>query len=546
MDKKVLEEINKILFLNSYKIGKTLNEQKLSDSENVLTEDYETKTKNLSLDFGDRRNKLLAKQTGSMDLDLGYTINKEIDEELTAPLNVIQKMNAELGSNYAYNSLSGEQKKLLGEAYFNALEAILDNPKAYITKETAKTDRKFYRKLKKFFKKSQRWNFAIDEVIVPKELKDIAISLYAEAEPEELESLKTEMDQTLDDKFTNECQVGIVLSKKQDVFAGNDENGGLLFTPVEKSPLTFLFSYQSQNIKAAKIKESSVKKAETYVDIEIPKMQVAFAPGASDPKPFLSSLMKDFNNVIYNTKVDVNVPGGDVETKTIQEMVNCSKTLDCGYTFQVEFTYMNVTSSASNTWDGKDKLLYSLTNDGEHTSDCSDIKEIYSAGGRNFQNAQLAGKRGSNLLTSVNAELLKNADFVVSDKMSKFIDVEVTDTGGKLDGSRDTSTHPNPGQYAEFSIRLKVTVSKDITKSAESELTGEVANRAIVLQYVGGGSTFRLNMNLDFDDAMYAQYIDRGIFGQNCRMRLGRMRRRSKKNLRRGVRKGSHVKPIKR
>jgi hypothetical protein len=63
---------------------------------------------------------------------------------------------------------------------------------------------------------------------------------------------------------------------------------------------------------------------------------------------------------------------------------------------------------------------------------------------------------------------------------------------------------------------------------------------------VGGGSTFRLNMNLDFDDAMYAQYIDRGIFGQNGRMRLGRMRRRSKKNLRRGVRKGSHVKPIKR
>ena len=545
MDKKLLEEINKILFINSYKIGKTLNEQKLTDSEDIITEDYETKTKNLSIDIGNRRNKMLAKQTGSMDLDLGYTINKEIDEELTAPLNVIQKMNAELGSDYAYNSLSGEQKKLLGEAYFNALEAILDNPKAYIAKDTSKTDKQFYRKLKKFFKKSQRWSFSIDEVIVPKELKDIAISLYAEAEPEELESLKTEMDQTLDDKFTNECQVGVVLSKKQDVFAGTDENGGLLFTPVEKSPLTFLFSYQSQNIEAAKIKESSVKKAETYVDIEIPKMQVTFAPGASDPKPFLSSLMKDFNNVIYNTKVDVNVPGGDVETKTIQEMVNCSKTLDCGYSFQVEFTYINVTSSASNTWDGKDKLLYSLTNDGDHTSDCSDIKEIYRAGGRNLQNAQLAGKRGSNLLTAVNAELLKNTDFVVSDKMSKFIDVEVTDTGGKLD-SDPTKTLPNPGQYAEFLIRLKVTSSKDIRKPAESELTGEVANRAIVLQYVGGGSTFRLNMNLDFDDAMYAQYIDRGIFGQNGRMRLNRMKRRSKKNLRRNIRKGSVPKPIKR
>ena len=545
MDKKLLEEINKILFINSYKIGKTLNEQKLTDSEDIITEDYETKTKNLSIDIGNRRNKMLAKQTGSMDLDLGYTINKEIDEELTAPLNVIQKMNAELGSDYAYNSLSGEQKKLLGEAYFNALEAILDNPKAYIAKDTSKTDKQFYRKLKKFFKKSQRWSFSIDEVIVPKELKDIAISLYAEAEPEELESLKTEMDQTLDDKFTNECQVGVVLSKKQDVFAGTDENGGLLFTPVEKSPLTFLFSYQSQNIEAAKIKESSVKKAETYVDIEIPKMQVTFAPGASDPKPFLSSLMKDFNNVIYNTKVDVNVPGGDVETKTIQEMVNCSKTLDCGYSFQVEFTYINVTSSASNTWDGKKKLLYSLTNDGEHTSDCSDIKEIYSAGGDNQLNAQLAGKRGSNLLTAVNAELLKNTDFVVSDKMSKFIDVEVTDTGGKLD-SDPTKTLPNPGQYAEFLIRLKVTSSKDIRKPAESELTGEVANRAIVLQYVGGGSTFRLNMNLDFDDAMYAQYVDRGIFGQNGRMRLNRMKRRSKKNLRRNIRKGSVPKPIKR
>jgi hypothetical protein len=545
MDKKLLEEINKILFINSYKIGKTLNEQKLTDSEDIITEDYETKTKNLSIDIGNRRNKMLAKQTGSMDLDLGYTINKEIDEELTAPLNVIQKMNAELGSDYAYNSLSGEQKKLLGEAYFNALEAILDNPKAYIAKDTSKTDKQFYRKLKKFFKKSQRWVFSIDEVIVPKELKDIAISLYAEAEPEQLESLKTEMDQTLDDKFTNECQVGVVLSKKQDVFAGTDENGGLLFTPVEKSPLTFLFSYQSQNIEAAKIKESSVKTAITNVNIQIPKMQVSFDPGKSDPKPFLSSLMKDFNNVVYNTKVDVNVPGGDVESKTIQEMVNCSKTLDCDYSYKIEFTYILVTSSASNTWDGKDKLLYSLTNDGEHTADCSDIKEIYSAGGNNMKNAQLAGKRGSNLLTAVNAELLKNTDFVVSDKMSKFIDVEVTDTGGKLD-SDPTKTLPNPGQYAEFSINVTVTAEKDIRKPAESELTGEVANRAIVLQYVGGGSTFRLNMNLDFDDAMYAQYIDRGIFGQNGRMRLGRMRRRSKKNLRRGVRKGSHVKPIKR
>ena len=527
-EKKILEEIKRFSFMTNYDPSKVINEQ-----------ETERRGFNIGADLFGKEFNMRGIQRSPTKIGLGFEYDKELDKELTTAGDVYSKMSAEI-QDEDYQKLPAETKNMFAEGFYNAIEAVINGQK--VNKE----DKESVKKLRKFFKKSQRWNFAIDEVIVPKELKDIAISLYAEAEPEELESLKTEMDQTLDDKFTNECQVGVVLSKKQDVFAGNDENGGLLFTPVEKSPLTFLFSYQSQNIKAAKIKESSVKKAETYVDIEIPKMQVAFAPGASDPKPFLSSLMKDFNNVIYNTKVDVNVPGGDVETKTIQEMVNCSKTLDCGYTFQVEFTYMNVTSSASNTWDGKDKLLYSLTNDGEHTSDCSDIKEIYSAGGRNFQNAQLAGKRGSNLLTAVNAELLKNADFVVSDKMSKFIDVEVTDTGGKLDGSRDTSTHPNPGQYAEFSIRLKVTVSKDITKSAESELTGEVANRAIVLQYVGGGSTFRLNMNLDFDDAMYAQYIDRGIFGQNGRMRLGRMKRRSNKNLRRGVRKGSHVKPIKR
>jgi hypothetical protein len=122
-------------------------------------------------------------------------------------------------------------------------------------------------------------------------------------------------------------------------------------------------------------------------------------------------------------------------------------------------------------------LLYSLTNDGEHTADCSDIKEIYSAGGNNMKNAQLAGKRGSNLLTAVNAELLKNADFVVSDKMSKFIDVEVTDTGGKLD-SDPTKTLPNPGQLAaaqldEIYTNLPTVTSKTITVSGNWGTAGD-------------------------------------------------------------------------
>ena len=38
MNKKLLEEINKINFLNNYEIGKTLNEQRGSDSENILLE----------------------------------------------------------------------------------------------------------------------------------------------------------------------------------------------------------------------------------------------------------------------------------------------------------------------------------------------------------------------------------------------------------------------------------------------------------------------------------------------------------------------------
>jgi hypothetical protein len=93
-------------------------------------------------------------------------------------------------------------------------------------------------------------------------------------------------------------------------------------------------------------------------------------------------------------------------------------------------------------------------------------------------------------------------------------EIRITDTGGKVDESRDKTTYPNPGQYSEISIGFMVYKNTNKTVSASNELNGTITQRIIVLRYIGGKAA---NVSLDFNIEMPTNneslYLRKGLFG---------------------------------
>jgi hypothetical protein len=519
MNKKLLEEINKINFLNNYEIGKTLNEQRGSDSENIL---LEKKEKSVGVKIGGGHSNLMDKTRGYVDLSANFVYDENL--ELSKPINVIAKMNQELSDEPAYNALNGEQRTALGEAFYYALEQIQNDPRTYAKQAGSREEKKDIKKLKKFLKKSQRWEFIMDDEVIPSEYKSVPISVVADVQAEELNDLKNAINENLKQDFDNECKPEYLLSNQQQVFAGNDEEGTMSFATIAKPMLSFVFSYQSENIKAAQLRDESKEAVSSFARVEIPQLQLTFDPGKADATIFKDKVMKHIYDTLYKTEITYQTPKKDTETKTIGEMIECNRTMSCEMQYKIEITSLSVTSSASNTWTGTDVLKYSLTNDGEYTTDCHSYKELVSMGGNDSKNALLARDRANSLANVIKAQLSKNTDVLLGGKFSDQVTLnpEVTDTGGKL----DKVSGMKPGQYAEFSLGVSVTAIGSIKRSAQSELTGEIANKCIRLNYIG--SNFGWTVSLNWGDSVKAERINRGVFGGDNWMSYGRMNSRMK------------------
>ncbi len=243
--------------------------------------------------------------------------------------------------------------------------------------------------------------------------------------------------------------------------------------------------------------------------------------------------MKHIYDTLYKTEITYQTPKKNTETKTIGELIECNRTMSCDMQYKIEITSLNVTSSASNTWTGTDVLKYSLTNDGEYT-DILDEKgekmggysyeELVALGGNDSKNALLAKDRANSLANVIKAQLSKNTDVLLGGKFSDQItlDPQVTDTGGQL----DSVSGMKPGQYAEFSLGVSVTAIGSIKRSAQSELTGEIANKCIRLNYIG--SNFGWTVKLNWGDSVKAERINRGVLGGDNWMSYGRMNSRMK------------------
>ena len=364
----------------------------------------------------------------------------------------------------------------------------------------------------------------MDDEVIPSEYKSVPISVVADVQPEQLTDLKIAIDENLKQDFDNECKSEYVLSNQQQVFAGNDEEGTMSFATIAKPMLSFVFSYQSENIKAAKLRDETKVGVSSFTRVEIPQLQLTFDPGKADATIFKDKVMKHIYDTLYKTEITYQTPKKDTETKTIGEMIECNRTMSCEMQYKIEITSLSVTSSASNTWTGTDVLKYSLTNDGEYTTDCHSYEELVSMGGNDSKNALLARDRANSLANVIKAQLSKNTDVLLGGKFSDQVTLnpEVTDTGGKL----DKVSGMKPGQYAEFSLGVSVTALGAYTKPAQSELTGEIANKCIRLNYIG--SNFGWTVKLNWGDSVKAERINRGVLGGDNWMSYGRMNSRMK------------------
>lgn len=531
MEKKVLNEIQRMLFLTNYETGKLISEQP----------EVKTKSGSLNLDIGGGRNKAAGIQRGGMDLDVGFTYYKELDKELSGPTDLIQKMNSELSSSFAYKSLTSEQKSLLGNAFYEALDMFLDNPKVYLSTIDDKNIKAGTRRLKKFFKKSQKWKFVVDQATIPKEKQTVKVDLEG-ALPEDLLPAQQVILESMDEKFNMEAIPENVLASQGNIITGLGEDGGFINETISKLPLSFVFTTEKEKLKTLKLKNETTKTFESTATVDIPQIPLGYVAGKDDPTPFLPTIMSKINEGLYDTEVKYTNPKTkSEESMTIKQMIECNRSGTCGIEFDISIKNMWVVSSASNTWTGLDVLDFTHENDGTESKYWSSLDRT----GNNLKNQILSKSRGDKLATIVAAKLKQSTEFTVPDDTESFVKTEyrVTDTGGKIDSKRTLS---NPGQYAEFGFLISVNTNVSAVEPAESEMSGKLSNACIRLAYIGGKNDrgLGISVNIGFSERMFAQYVD-GRKGLSF-MRMGKMKRRGKKNFRRGVRKGSHVKPVKR
>ena len=142
----ILKEVKRILFLTEYDPKKVINEQP-----------PERKSFNLGTMFGNKEFNFRGKQRDPGSINFGFSYDKELDEDLNTVGDVMSKMNSELGIDEEYKKLPYNTKYMLATGFFNAITTLVNGQKL------PKEDRQEVKKIKKFFKKSQRWKFNITE-----------------------------------------------------------------------------------------------------------------------------------------------------------------------------------------------------------------------------------------------------------------------------------------------------------------------------------------------------------------------------------------------
>lgn len=485
-NKKILEEIKRISFLTNYDPKKVISEQ-------------ETEKKGFSLgtEFGNKEFNFRGRQRdpGRMSLDFSY--DKQLDKGLDTVGDVLGKMGAELGDDSEFKNLPSETKNMLATGFFNAITALVDGQKL------PKEDKEGLKKIKKFFKKSQKWRF---ELITPSDdaISTVNIKVKSKGDITSLESLNSVMSTEISNLNSSNSNEGTILGRKASYFSYDSKTGDVSSFSLQKPALSTLFSRASKPLKTKEVSPENVFTETAELNVVMPRIPGVYAKGSSDPSAFFKGLMNTILNEIYESEVTV---GG--ETKTVKEMIDCG-TENCNSQYRINVTDATIVSSASNTWT-TEVLDFTHDNSGNKIKDITGI----SSSGKNPKNVKLGRDRANNLIQLVMEDLGKTPGLNLSTNWSNNIETEIriTDTGGKVDESRDKTEYPNPGQYSEISIGFVIYKTSKRTVSASNELSGVISQRIIVLKYVGGkDANISLDFNIEMPTKNESLYLRKGIF----------------------------------
>lgn len=487
-EKKILEEIKRFSFMTNYDPSKVIDEQ-----------ETERKGFNIGADlFGNEFN-MRGIQRSPTKIGLEFEYDKELDKELNTAGDVLSKMSAEI-QDQDYQKLPAETKNMFAEGFYNAIESVINGQK--VNKE----DKESVKKLRKFFKKSQRWSFSIIE---PEDVGVVDLKITSQGDLSTLEGLNEVMVQEVFNLNDSNSKQGTILSKQGSYFYYDKKEGDVSSNVINKPILSALFARASKPLKIDEI--SPDEKYTTFANFEIivPKIPGKYAAGSSDPQMFLPNMMKTILGMVYKTSVSFN--DGDPAI-TVKEMIECGEG-NCDSTYTINVVSASILSSASNTWVKDEVLDYTHENDGTKKKDIGSLDRK----GNNIKNFKLAKERGNKLIQAVLTDISKTPGIKLSQSFDWSSDIEteirITNTGGKVDETR-TSEFPNPGQYSEILINFSVTKSKQRTKASVNQLKGQITQKIIVLKYTGRkGGGFNIDLDIIPGSKEKSMYLRKGLFG---------------------------------
>jgi hypothetical protein len=462
MDKKLLKEIESFKLMVDYDPSKVLSEQKV-------------KTLNLGFDVdGQKKTRLWGKHGSDFGAGITASYYQEVDVNLETAQDILNKMNEELSGDI-YNQIPNNIKRQLSEGYFESL--ITASNSQYLKDLSRKKKRDF----RKFFLKSQRWQFKIGD-LGGEYNSIIDINLPTNKDNMTLDSVKKNTESLLNQINELNASSANILSNQCNALIGKEEKvSGVKILTAEstaynKEPLSTVFVFTDKPPVEYVVSPESTSRTSNEVVVDIPKMETNFSAGVSKDENFARKVV----DLIYEELMEkeFSIEG---MTKTGKQIVDERESGNL--TSGIYLDFIETTSSASNTWTGEDVLDYTHENNGKEVKKIEELDKK----GNNQKNIKLAYDRNTFLTSAVISGLRKKPG-ILSGERSTSVDyvqnVRVTNTDGLLDVDAKKKGL-KPGQYAGFTLKfssvLYVTKVKEEKTKAKSQLT----QKLITLEWVG-------------------------------------------------------------
>jgi hypothetical protein len=462
--------------------------------------DFEKKVK------GQKNPRLWGKHGGSASasLNVDYKRYKEIDKELNSGSDLLEKMTNEIGGNKDWAMIPPNVKSALANGFNEFLQTAMSSE--YLKK----LSRQKRKDLRKIFKKSQRWKFQIvDLKEKASKIKPELTVTYPQGEgaPTE-EEIQVEIRETLNEINMANCEGSAIASNQCNALVGQTvtvtEEDGTTYTlvqpivaPVTKGALQTAVVYEMITPKTYKKSEGGAYFIQDTKEIVIPNEASGFQRGSDAVNTaYVDKTVQKIYEQLMNTTFELkdDKTGKVIITKTGKDIV---EDINSGLKGSgIVFEFIDTTSSASNVWSGKKVLDFTHKNDGTKVKEFDGLP----TSGEDKTNKDLAIRRNNNLTASIMSALVKMPGVKKYSNFEYGQEVRITDTNGKADEDRDTSTHPNPGQYAGFKVGFMAYAEEGVVKDDKTGVKGKLGQSLIKLVWVGAPDTgVEINFDVDFN-----------------------------------------------